>query len=102
MLLNLGGRPIHRHRNYKPREFARGGTASRSVNEVGLVLKCRLLFTNSLQFKWTIMYGPPLGWKRKVRARGSLRKCIRPSVEFNAPGLDELRACPSLLTGRLL
>src|SRR5271170_6673786 len=31
-----------------------------------------------------IMYGPPRGCKRKVRARDSLRKCIRPLVEHSS------------------
>ena len=37
-----------------------------------------------------------------ARAKGSLRKCIRPVVEHSAPGHDELRACLSLLVARSL
>ena len=49
------------------------------------------------------MYGPPSDCKEKAKGeKTSLRKCIRPSVEHRAPGQDELRACLSLLVGRLL
>ncbi len=43
------------------------------------------------------MYGPPHDCKGKVRSEEiSLRKCIRPWMEVNSPGHDELRACLSL------
>jgi hypothetical protein len=39
---------------------------------------------------------------KSVVEKTSLRKCIRPLVELNAPGHDELRAYLSLLVGRSL
>ena len=43
------------------------------------------------------MYGPPSDCKGKVdRREDGLGKCIRPLVEIESPGLDELRACLSL------
>ena len=43
------------------------------------------------------MYGPPHDCKGKLRGeKTSLRKCIRPLMEINSPGHDELRACLSL------
>ena len=49
------------------------------------------------------MYGPPSDCKEKARSeKTSLRKCIRPLVEHSTPSQEELRACPSLLVGRLL
>ena len=44
-----------------------------------------------------IMYGPPRDCKGKALGKKTrLRKCIRPFVEINSPGHDELRACLSL------
>ncbi len=47
------------------------------------------------------MYGPPSCRKRKMMVTVGLRKCIRPLLEWIAPGLDGMRCALLLYTCRV-
>src|SRR5438132_6836664 len=63
---------------------------------------CVNRFQRLLDHEQTGMYGPPPCRKRKMRKQVGLRKCIRPSLEHKAPGLDGMRCALVLFSNAAL